>query len=178
MTDRSLTAGLCGNTVHRAGRANTRLSFIDLKYGLSSERCKYQQLYMAAQSNVNLEKCALFRCLCGVWKLNSSALAAGQMEVPVCSPLKYSKFGHTDKSRARKIASPTSRGYCVFQSGYQNVSRPARRATLNTGLWLPRNVPSKLRARVRTLLQPRHAEEIMCRSHAKISWENHLIECQ
>ncbi len=24
--------------------------------------------------------------------------------------------------RARKIASPTSRGYCVFQSGYQNVS--------------------------------------------------------
>ncbi len=27
-------------------------------------------------------------------------------------------------NRARKIASPTSRGYCVFQSGYQNVSRP------------------------------------------------------
>ncbi len=26
--------------------------------------------------------------------------------------------------RARKIASPTSRGYCVFQSGYQNVSAP------------------------------------------------------
>ncbi len=28
---------------------------------------------MAAQSNVNLEKCALFKCLCRVWKLNSSA---------------------------------------------------------------------------------------------------------
>ncbi len=26
--------------------------------------------------------------------------------------------------RARKIASPTSRGYCFFQSGYQNVSPP------------------------------------------------------
>ncbi len=26
--------------------------------------------------------------------------------------------------RARKIASPTSLGYCVFQSGYQNVSLP------------------------------------------------------
>ncbi len=55
---------------------------------------------MAAQSNVNLEKCALFRCLCGVWKLNSSVLTAGQMEAPVCSPLKYSNFGHTDKSNA------------------------------------------------------------------------------
>ncbi len=28
------------------------------------------------------------------------------------------------KCRACKIASPTSRGYCVFQSGYQNVSLP------------------------------------------------------
>ncbi len=34
---------------------------------------------MAAQSNVNLEKCALFKCLCRVWKLNSSALTAGQI---------------------------------------------------------------------------------------------------
>ncbi len=54
--------------------------------------------------------------------------------------------------------------------------RSARRATLNTGL--PRNVPSKLRARGHTLLQPRRAEEIMCRSHAKMSWESHLIECR
>ncbi len=29
-----------------------------------------------------------------------------------------------NRSRARKIASPTSRGYCVFQSGYQNLSLP------------------------------------------------------
>ncbi len=70
-------------------------------------------------------------------------------------------------------------GAIVFSSRATKMYHcPARRATLNTGLWLPRNVPSKLRARVRTLLQPRHAEEIMCRSHAKISWENHLIECQ
>ncbi len=35
--------------------------------------------------------------------------------------------------RARKTASPTSRGYCVFQSGYQMYHHPARRAILNTG---------------------------------------------
>ncbi len=40
---------------------------------------------MAAQSNVNPEKCALFKCLCGVCKLNSSALTAGQMEAPAHS---------------------------------------------------------------------------------------------
>ncbi len=32
---------------------------------------------MAAQYDVNLEKCALLKCMCGEWKLNS-ALAAGQ----------------------------------------------------------------------------------------------------
>ncbi len=42
--------------------------------------------------------------------------------------------------RARKIASLTSRVYCVFQSGYQMYHHPARRATLNTGIL--RNVPS------------------------------------
>ncbi len=31
---------------------------------------------MAAQYDVNLDKCALLKCLCGEWKLNS-ALAAG-----------------------------------------------------------------------------------------------------
>ncbi len=40
---------------------------------------------MPAQSNINLEKCALLKCLCGVWKLNSSALTAGQIEAPVRS---------------------------------------------------------------------------------------------
>ncbi len=34
--------------------------------------------------------------------------------------------------RARKIASPTSRGYCVFQSATKMYHCPARRATLNT----------------------------------------------
>ncbi len=47
---------------------------------------------MAAQYDVNLEKCALLKCLCG------SAFASGQ--APVCSlALKISViFGHTDKS--------------------------------------------------------------------------------
>ncbi len=47
---------------------------------------------MAAQYDVNLEKCALLKCLCG------SAFAAGQ--VPVRSlALKISVIlGHTDKS--------------------------------------------------------------------------------
>ncbi len=44
---------------------------------------------MAAQYDVNLEKCALLKCLCG------SAFAAGQ--APVCS-LALKIFGHTDKS--------------------------------------------------------------------------------
>ncbi len=45
-------------------------------------------------------------------------------------------------------------GAIVFSSRATKMyPRPARWATLNTGL--PRNVPSKLRARSRTLLQPR-----------------------
>ncbi len=52
---------------------------------------------MAAQYDVNLEKCALLKCLCGEWKLNS-ALAAGQAPVHSLA-LKISViFGHTDKS--------------------------------------------------------------------------------
>ncbi len=44
---------------------------------------------MAAQYDVNLEKCALLKCLCG------SAFAAGQSSLA----LKISViFGHTDKS--------------------------------------------------------------------------------
>ncbi len=35
--------------------------------------------------------------------------------------------------RARKIASPTSRGYCVFQSGYQNISLPCPTGYLPAG---------------------------------------------
>ncbi len=50
---------------------------------------------MAAQYDVNLEKCALLKCVCGEWKLNS-ALAAGQAR---SLALKISViFGHTDKS--------------------------------------------------------------------------------
>ncbi len=45
---------------------------------------------MAAQYDVNLEKCALLKCLCG------SAFAAGQVR---SLALKISViFGHTDKS--------------------------------------------------------------------------------
>ncbi len=47
---------------------------------------------MAAQYDVNLEKCALLKCLCG------SAFAAGQAPVRSLA-LKISViFGHTDKS--------------------------------------------------------------------------------
>ncbi len=47
---------------------------------------------MAAQYDVNLEKCALLKCLCG------SAFAAGQAPVHSLA-LKISViFGHTDKS--------------------------------------------------------------------------------
>ncbi len=47
---------------------------------------------MAAQNDVNLEKCALLKCLC------ESTFAAGQ--APVCSlaPKISVIFGHTDKS--------------------------------------------------------------------------------
>ncbi len=41
---------------------------------------------MAVQYDVNLEKCALLKCLCG------SAFAAGQ------APVRSVIFGHTDKS--------------------------------------------------------------------------------
>ncbi len=46
---------------------------------------------MAAQYDVNLEKCALLKCLCG------SAFAAGQAPVRSLA-LKIVIFGHTDKS--------------------------------------------------------------------------------
>ncbi len=49
---------------------------------------------MAAQYDVNLEKCALLKCLCGKWK----RFAAGQAPVRSLA-LKISViFGHTDKS--------------------------------------------------------------------------------
>ncbi len=49
---------------------------------------------MAAQYDVNLEKCALLKCLC----LSGSAFAAGQTPVRSLA-LKISViFGHTDKS--------------------------------------------------------------------------------
>ncbi len=48
---------------------------------------------MAAQYDVNLEKCALLKCLCG------SAFAAGQAPVVRSLALKISVIlGHTDKS--------------------------------------------------------------------------------
>ncbi len=52
---------------------------------------------MAAQYDVNLEKCALLKCLCG------SAFAAGQAPVRSLA-LKISViFGHTDKSNVSLI---------------------------------------------------------------------------
>ncbi len=43
--------------------------------------------------------------------------------------------------RACKIASPTSRGYYVFQSGYHMYHGPARQAILNTGLpWVLKGI--------------------------------------
>ncbi len=46
---------------------------------------------MAAQYDVNLEKCALLKCLCG------SAFAARQARAFTCSYISVI-FGHTDKS--------------------------------------------------------------------------------
>ncbi len=48
--------------------------------------------YMAAQYDVNLEKCALLKCLCG------SAFAAGQAPVRSLAPKISVILGHTDKS--------------------------------------------------------------------------------
>ncbi len=54
---------------------------------------------MAAQYDVNLEKCALLKCLCG------SAFAAGQAPVRSLA-LKISViFGHTDKSSLITVTS-------------------------------------------------------------------------
>ncbi len=47
---------------------------------------------MAAQYDVNLEKCALLKCLCG------SAFAAGQAPVRSLAPKISVILGHTDKS--------------------------------------------------------------------------------
>ncbi len=47
---------------------------------------------MAAQYDVNLEKCALLKCLCG------SAFAAGQAPVRSLAPKISVIFGNTDKS--------------------------------------------------------------------------------
>ncbi len=57
---------------------------------------------MAAQSNANLEKYALFKCLCGVWKLDSSALTVGQIEAPVqfLALEILCHFARTDKSNS------------------------------------------------------------------------------
>ncbi len=70
-------------------------------------------------------------------------------------------------------------GAIVFSSRATKMyHRPARRATLNTGL--PSNAMFPLNCvRVAAHFYNRgRAEEIMCRSHAIISWESHLIECQ
>ncbi len=55
---------------------------------------------MAAQYDVNLEKCALLKCLCG------SAFAAGQAPVRLTLlALQISViFGHTDKSSLRHLS--------------------------------------------------------------------------
>ncbi len=54
---------------------------------------------MAAQSKVNLEKCALLKCLCWEWKLNSSSLQDRWRHRSAHLLLKYSLvFAHTDKS--------------------------------------------------------------------------------
>ncbi len=75
--------------------------------------------------------------------LNRTFILTGCREVSVC--IQYAGLA---KSLARRP------GAIVFSSRATKMyHRPARRATLNTGL--PRNVPSKLRARGRTLLQPR-----------------------
>ncbi len=51
---------------------------------------------MAAQYDLNLEKCALLKCVCGEWKLNSK-FAVGQASVRSLVFKISDIFGHTDK---------------------------------------------------------------------------------
>ncbi len=75
MMDRLLTAGLCGNTI-----------------GQDIQTLTYHSSTSNMAFHLNLEKCALLKCLCG------SAFAAGQAPVRSLA-LKISViFGHTDKS--------------------------------------------------------------------------------
>ncbi len=65
---------------------------------------------MTAPSDVNLEKCALFKCLWRVW---SCALAAGQLHLL----LKYSLiFGHTDKNNESFESVNTVNFYALTQN--------------------------------------------------------------
>ncbi len=55
---------------------------------------------MSAQSNIIQEKCVLLKSLCGAWKLNSSSLQDRWRRQCAHLLLKYSIFGHTNKSNA------------------------------------------------------------------------------
>ncbi len=91
MMDRLLTAGLCGNTIGQDIQTLTYHSSTSNMAFHLKDVCS-SNLTLAAQYDVNLEKCALLKCLCG------SAFAAGQAPVRSLA-LKISVIlGHTDKS--------------------------------------------------------------------------------
>ncbi len=99
---------------------------------------------------------------------------------------------HSNKTQVLSVPAPglakslaRRPGSIVFSSRATKMyHHPARRATLNTGIL--RNVPSNFCVRAAhyffctaaVVEVCGRAEEIMCRPHAKISWESHLIECQ
>ncbi len=70
---------------------------------------------MAAQYDVNLEKCALLKCLCG------SAFAAGQAPVRSLA-LKISViFGHTDKSSLIHLSNLKIRLFVCTQNNNETL---------------------------------------------------------
>ncbi len=90
MMDRLLTAGLCGNTIGQDIQTFTYHSSTSNMAFHLKDVCSSN--FTWPLNNVNLEKCALLKCLCG------SAFAARQAPVRSLA-LKISViFGHTDKS--------------------------------------------------------------------------------
>ncbi len=94
MMDRLLTAGLCGNTIGQDIQTLTYHSSTSNMAFHLKDVCSSNFTWPLNMNleNINLEKCALLKCLCG------SAFAAGQAPVRSLA-LKISViFGHTDKS--------------------------------------------------------------------------------
>ncbi len=72
---------------------------------------------MAAQYDVNLEKCALLKCLCVL----QFAFAAGQAPVRSLAPKISVIFGHTDKSNTSFESVKTLRLFVCTQNNNETL---------------------------------------------------------